>query len=122
VATEFDSAEHDAKQRQRNVDRFGKNRNQGQDLQDAQDVEIFSGARCSIHPVHLVHPVDPLFVPMKNSGGPLAPSSARFLALALVAPARPPKHHTSCYLSIPTRGFTAAVSVFEGTPPKKPSV
>jgi hypothetical protein len=28
--------------------------------------------------------------------------------------------NTSCYLAIPTRGFTAAVSVFGGTPPVKP--
>ena len=28
--------------------------------------------------------------------------------------------NTSCYLAIPTRGFTAAVSVFRGTPPPKP--
>jgi len=28
--------------------------------------------------------------------------------------------NTSCYLAIPTRGFTAAVSVFRGTPPGKP--
>ena len=28
--------------------------------------------------------------------------------------------NTSCYLLIPTRGFTAAVSVFGGTPPPKP--
>src|SRR3954447_15119542 len=28
--------------------------------------------------------------------------------------------NTSCYLAIPTRGFTAAVSVFMGTPPAKP--
>ena len=28
--------------------------------------------------------------------------------------------NTSCYLAIPTRGFTAAVSVFRGTPPAKP--
>jgi hypothetical protein len=28
--------------------------------------------------------------------------------------------NTSCYLSIPTRGFTAVVSVFMGTPPPKP--
>src|SRR5438034_11664201 len=28
--------------------------------------------------------------------------------------------NTSCYLAIPTRGFTAAVSVFGGTPPTKP--
>jgi hypothetical protein len=30
--------------------------------------------------------------------------------------------NTSCYLAIPTRGFTAAVSVFRGTPPAKPSI
>jgi len=28
--------------------------------------------------------------------------------------------NTACYLAIPTRGFTAAVSVFRGTPPPKP--
>src|ERR1041384_5776028 len=28
--------------------------------------------------------------------------------------------NTSCYLSIPTRGFTAVLSVFRGTPPTKP--
>src|SRR5439155_10454677 len=28
--------------------------------------------------------------------------------------------NTSCYLAIPTRGFTAALSVFRGTPPAKP--
>src|SRR5436190_5559913 len=28
--------------------------------------------------------------------------------------------NTSCYLAIPTRGFTAALSVFRGTPPPKP--
>ena len=28
--------------------------------------------------------------------------------------------NTSCYLAIPTRGFTAVVSVFGGTPPVKP--
>src|ERR1041385_8523061 len=28
--------------------------------------------------------------------------------------------HTTCHLAIPTRGFTAAVSVFRGTPPQKP--
>ena len=28
--------------------------------------------------------------------------------------------NTSCYLAIPTRGFTAALSVFWGTPPAKP--
>jgi hypothetical protein len=30
------------------------------------------------------------------------------------------KLHTSCQLALPTRGFTAAVSVFMGTPPPKP--
>src|ERR1051325_4625228 len=30
------------------------------------------------------------------------------------------ERHTTCYLAIPTRGFTAAVSVFGGTPPQKP--
>ena len=30
------------------------------------------------------------------------------------------KKDTSCYLAIPTRGFTAVVSVFRGTPPPKP--
>jgi hypothetical protein len=30
--------------------------------------------------------------------------------------------NTSCYLAIPTRGFTAAVSVFGGTPPVKPLI
>jgi hypothetical protein len=28
--------------------------------------------------------------------------------------------NTSCQLALPTRGFTAAVSVFRGTPPPKP--
>jgi hypothetical protein len=28
--------------------------------------------------------------------------------------------NTSCYLAIPTRGFTAVLSVFGGTPPAKP--
>jgi hypothetical protein len=28
--------------------------------------------------------------------------------------------NTSWHLAIPTRGFTAVVSVFEGTPPSKP--
>src|SRR5580765_7210576 len=28
--------------------------------------------------------------------------------------------NTSCYLAIPTRGFTAALSVFRGTPSNKP--
>src|SRR6267154_6861881 len=28
--------------------------------------------------------------------------------------------NTSCYLAMPTRGFTAVVSVFGGTPPPKP--
>src|SRR5882762_1141758 len=28
--------------------------------------------------------------------------------------------NTSCYLAIPTRGFTAVLSVFRGTPPAKP--
>src|SRR6267378_3896932 len=28
--------------------------------------------------------------------------------------------NTSCYLAIPTRGFTAVLSVFWGTPPPKP--
>jgi hypothetical protein len=30
--------------------------------------------------------------------------------------------NTSCYLAIPTRGFTAVVSVFGGTPPPKPLI
>ena len=28
--------------------------------------------------------------------------------------------NTSCYLAIPTHGFTVALSVFRGTPPAKP--
>src|SRR5689334_17466479 len=28
--------------------------------------------------------------------------------------------NTSCYLAIPTHGFTVALSVFRGTPPEKP--
>ena len=30
------------------------------------------------------------------------------------------KEHTSCYLAIPTHGFTVVLSVFWGTPPAKP--
>ena len=40
--------------------------------------------------------------------------------LALPAMLFQQRTNTSCYLAIPTRGFTAALSVFRGTPPAKP--
>ena len=56
---------------------------------------------------------------------------ARYLAMEIKWPgaslhSRPApfqqRTNTSCYLAIPTRGFTAAVSVFRGTPPTKPLI